>query len=280
MTTGPSRLPALLATDLDGTLLRDDHTVSPRTAAALAAAEDAGVDVLFVTGRPAWMLARVAAVLPRHGMVVCNNGAAVVDVRGGTDAPRFVTVDPLAGGTALAAVEALRRAVPGTMFAVERTHSYHREADFPPVYLTAGSAPRPVEELLDGDHDDAPVLKVLAHHPALDPADFLALARGAAGDHVQVTQALPMALVDLSARGVSKGSALARHCAERGIAAEEVVAFGDMPNDVEMLAWAGTSYAMGNAHPAALAAATHRTADNNGDGVAVVIEHLLATAHR
>jgi hydroxymethylpyrimidine pyrophosphatase-like HAD family hydrolase len=49
-----------------------------------------------------------------------------------------------------------------------------------------------------------------------------------------------------------------------------------MPNDVEMLTWAGTSYAMGNAHPAVIAAASGRTVANNEDGVAVVIEKILA----
>lgn len=76
--------------------------------------------------------------------------------------------------------------------------------------------------------------------------------------------------------GVSKARTLAEYCAERGVLAEEVVAFGDMPNDVEMLHWAGTSYAMANAHPAALSAASRRTLTNEEDGVAVVLEHLLA----
>lgn len=56
----------------------------------------------------------------------------------------------------------------------------------------------------------------------------------------------------------------------------EVVAFGDMPNDVEMLSWAGTSYAMGNAHPDVIAAASGRTVANNEDGVALVIERILS----
>lgn len=75
---------------------------------------------------------------------------------------------------------------------------------------------------------------------------------------------------------MSKASTLALCCAERGISSDEVVAFGDMPNDVEMLTWAGTSYAMGNAHPDVLAAASGETLTNEEDGVAVVIEQILA----
>ncbi len=91
-----------------------------------------------------------------------------------------------------------------------------------------------------------------------------------------MTRSSPSALLELSGCGVSKASTLALCCAERGISHEEVVAFGDMPNDVEMLTWAGQSYAMGNAHPDVVAAASGRTVANNEDGVAVVIEQLLA----
>ena len=54
-----------------------------------------------------------------------------------------------------------------------------------------------------------------------------------------------------------------------------MIAFGDMPNDLPMLEWAGTSYAVANAHPTVLTAADHVTASNDDDGVAVVVEQLL-----
>lgn len=99
-------------------------------------------------------------------------------------------------------------------------------------------------------------------------------------DRASFTRSSPTALLEVSGPGVSKASTLELCCAERGISAAEVVAFGDMPNDVEMLSWAGTSYAMGNAHPAALAAASGRTVTNNEDGVAVVIERIIAERAR
>lgn len=122
------------------------------------------------------------------------------------------------------------------------------------------------------------MLKLLAQHPELDPDEFLAVAREAAGDRASFTRSSPTALIEISALGVSKASTLARCCAERGITAEEVVAFGDMPNDIEMLSWAGRGYAMGNAHPEVLTAASGRTVGNNEDGVAVVIEQLVTEA--
>ncbi|WP_184503112.1 Cof-type HAD-IIB family hydrolase [Streptomyces botrytidirepellens] len=267
--------PRLIATDLDGTLLRDDKTVSDRTVEALAAAERAGIEVFFVTGRPARWMDVVSAHVHGHGLAICANGAAVVDLHQGG---LLVEVRPLAAGRALAVVEALRRAAPGTSFAVERSGGIFYEPEYPPFHLDPGAIIAPAEKLLEDGfpHADTPVLKLLAHHKELAPDAFLQLARTAAGEHGAFTRSSPSALLEVSGPGVSKASTLAMCCAERGIAAEEVVAFGDMPNDLEMLTWAGTSYAMANAHPEVLAATTHRTGANTEDGVAAVIERILA----
>ncbi|MEU5180123.1 HAD-IIB family hydrolase [Streptomyces longwoodensis] len=270
--------PRLIATDLDGTLLRDDKTVSPRTVAALAAAEQAGIDVFFVTGRPARWMDVVSEHVHGHGLAICGNGAAVVDLHGGSGAHRFVKVRELPRQNALDAVGLLRDAAPGTVYAVEQTYGFHQEPDYPKLHMETPDDLAPAEELLapDGVASREPILKILAYHPTLDPDAFLTVARLSVGDRANVTRSSPSALLELSGPEVSKASTLALCCAERGISHEEVVAFGDMPNDLEMLTWAGRSYAMGNAHPDVLAAASGRTADNNEDGVALVIEQLLA----
>jgi hydroxymethylpyrimidine pyrophosphatase-like HAD family hydrolase len=82
--------------------------------------------------------------------------------------------------------------------------------------------------------------------------------------------------VEVMAAGVTKALALAELCAERGIAASEVVAVGDHTNDLPMLRWAGRGVAMGNAHPSVLAEIKEHTASNVDDGLALVIESLLA----
>ncbi|MFJ4712853.1 Cof-type HAD-IIB family hydrolase [Streptomyces sp. NPDC088785] len=281
--TPGTRLPApsaprLIATDLDGTLLRDDKTVSPRTVAALAAAEEAGIEVFFVTGRPARWMDVVSAHVHGHGLAICGNGAAVVDLHEGPGKYRFAKIRDLAVPDTLEVVRVLRAAAPGTAFAVERTGGLHHEPTYPPLHVEPGESVAPAEKLLAGDSDvaDQPVLKLLAYHPDLAPDAFLALARTAVGDLAAVTRSSPSALLEISARTVSKASTLELCCRERGISPAEVVAFGDMPNDMEMLAWAGTSYAMGNAHPDVLTVATGVTATNNEDGVARVIEELLA----
>ena len=270
--------PRLIATDLDGTLLRDDKSVSPRTVAALAAAEEAGIEVFFVTGRPARWMDVVSAHVHGHGLAICGNGAAVVDLHGGPGKHRFVKVRELPRENALDAVRLLRQAVPGTVYAVEQTYGFHQEPAYPKLHMEVPDDLLPAEEILapGGRAAAEPVLKILAFHPELDPDAFLTLARLALGDRANVTRSSPSALLEISGPDVSKASTLALCCAERGISHEEVVAFGDMPNDVEMLTWAGRSYAMGNAHPDVVAAASGRTVANNDDGVAVVIERMLA----
>ncbi|WP_320780658.1 Cof-type HAD-IIB family hydrolase [Streptomyces sp. CRN 30] len=267
--------PRLIATDLDGTLLRDDKSVSPRTVAALSAAEKAGIEVFFVTGRPARWMDVVSDHVHGHGLAICGNGAAVVDLHG--TAPRFVKVRDLARKNALDTVRLLREAAPGTVYAVEQTYGFNQEPDYPKLHLEVPDILLSAEELLgpDGPAPDEPVLKILAFHPTIDPDAFLTLARLAVGDRANVTRSSPSALLEISGPDVSKASTLALCCAERGISHEEVVAFGDMPNDVEMLTWAGQSYAMGNAHPDVVAAASGQTVANNEDGVAIVIERML-----
>ena len=79
-------------------------------------------------------------------------------------------------------------------------------------------------------------------------------------------------LIEISAPGTTKGTGLARLAAELGIAPAEVLAVGDMPNDLSMLRWAGLGVAMGNAHPEAVEAADEVTAPNTDDGLARVLE--------
>ena len=128
----------------------------------------------------------------------------------------------------------------------------------------------PLPEILDGD-----VVKMLALHQDHAPLDYWQRVEAAVGGAVTTTWSSTNALVEMSGAGVTKASTLARVCAERGVDASEVVAFGDMPNDVDMLRWVGTSYAMENGHAHAREAAEHVAPRNDEDGVAQVLERLL-----
>ncbi|MEZ0092782.1 HAD family hydrolase [Streptacidiphilus sp. EB129] len=270
--TSPRRAPRLVATDLDGTLLRSDGTVSARTRAALTLAEDAGLCIVFVTGRPPRWMESLTEVIGRHGVAICSNGGAVYDVR----RKELVESFPLRVADSLAVVQALRAELPGVSFAFEYPDGFSHEAAYNAQMYDAGAVEQvaPAERILSGP-DARTVFKILAKHPTLDPDEMLRRALAVAGDLAEITRSSPM--LEISATGVSKASTLARWCAERGVAAEEVVAFGDMPNDLRMLAWAGTAYAVANAHPEVLAATEGRAGDHDDDGVAAVLESLVAS---
>jgi hydroxymethylpyrimidine pyrophosphatase-like HAD family hydrolase len=165
-------------------------------------------------------------------------------------------------------VAALRRDVPGIAFAVEKgLHGFGREQSYVPRWDNGEVLVAPVEELVSTG-----VVKLLARHEELGSDDLLARARASLGTSVECTHSSSDGLLEISAGGVSKASGLASLAQEWGVAAEEVIAFGDMPNDLPMLAWAGRSVGMANAHPEVLAAVDEVTATNDEDGVAQVLE--------
>jgi Cof subfamily protein (haloacid dehalogenase superfamily) len=257
----------LIATDLDGTLVHSDRTVTERTRKALLAAEAAGIAVVFVTGRPLRWAEEVFEHVGGHGLAIVSNGALVWDVAG--DVAR--TLRPIEPAVGLEVCRLIREAVPGTSFAVEKLEGISLEPTFHERHEVPDGAPRgTLVEILD-----APALKLLARHEELDAQEFWDRAAAAVGDRVVITWSSASALLEISAAGVTKASTLELLCAEHGISSTEVLALGDMPNDIAMLAWAGTSYAMGNAHPTVREVADHVARTNDEDGVALVIEELL-----
>ncbi len=259
--------PRLVATDLDGTLLHSDGVVTPRTRAVLAELDARGIPVVFTTGRPIRWMEDLWADVGGHGLAICSNGALVYDVsrravRDFRAVPREV---------ALSIAGQLRESVPGTMFAIEHTAGWASEVDFP--RHPDDRAERVSGDLGDIFRDD--VVKVLAVHRELDPEEFWRQVDTVVGDQVVTTWSSSSALVEISASGVTKATRLASLAAEMGIEAAEVLAFGDMPNDLAMLAWAGTSYAMTNAHPSVRDVADHLAPSNDDDGVAVVLSDLF-----
>ena len=259
--------PRLVATDLDGTLLHSDGTVTARTRAVLEALDRRGVPVVFTTGRPIRWMEDLWDDVGGHGLAICSNGGIVYDVaarrvRDFRAVPREVGLDVAA---------LVRDAVPGTAFAVEHPGGWASEVAFP---RHPDDAPtRTQGEWTDIYRDD--VVKILATHPDLEPEEFWRRVEGAVGERVTCTWSSAFALVEISAEGVTKAATLAMLADEMGVVPDDVLAFGDMPNDLAMLAWAGTSYAMANAHPSVLDAADHVAPPNDDDGVARVLAEVF-----
>lgn len=259
----------LIATDLDGTLLRPDGSVSARSVDALRAAEDAGIVVVVATGRPPRWVHPVAEHLEHTGLAICANGAVVVDLH----TERVLETRPLSRDAVLKVAGVIRSGVPGVAFAVETTsRGFGQEPGYHTHLDDFRNEPwvAPIEDLAADD-----VVKLLVRHEEMNPDELLYLARALAGDVAELTHSSKSALLEVSAAGVTKASTLARLADSHGIGPEEVVVFGDMPNDLPMLAWAGHGYAMANAHPDVLAAVERFAPANDEDGVAQVIERLL-----
>ena len=259
--------PRLVATDLDGTLLHSDGTVTARTRAVLDELDDRGVPVVFTTGRPIRWMEQLWDAVGGHGLAICSNGGIVYDVA--ERRVRDFSAVPREVGMQVA--ELVRAAVPGTTFAVEHTSGWASESAFPRHPDDAETRHQGTWESIYVDD----VVKVLAVHPDLDPEDFWRQVEAAVGELVTTTWSSTFALVEISAAGVTKATTLARVAAEMGLGPEDVVAFGDMPNDLPMLGWAGTSYAMANAHDSVRDLADHLAPGNDDDGVAVVLADLF-----
>jgi Cof subfamily protein (haloacid dehalogenase superfamily) len=258
----------LVASDLDGTLLLPDETVSERTRAALAAAKEAGITVVLVSGRQPRSLGPIAERIGVGGIAICANGALIWDL----DAETLVDATPLAADLAARLVHALREAIPGVLFAVELESGFGHERGWAedPAAVRPDALEADALELITG-----PVVKLLLRHPTLPFAELADKARQAIGDDAVATWA-GLRLVEISAAGVTKAYALERLCDRLGIDASEVVAVGDMPNDLAMLNWAGTAVAVANATQEVLEVADEVTAANVEDGVAQLLERILA----
>ncbi|MBJ7358109.1 HAD family hydrolase [Nocardioides sp.] len=255
--------PRLVATDLDGTLVRSDGSVSDYTRDVLVQLEDRGIPVVFVTGRPLRWAEDVFEHVGSHGLAIVSNGALVWDV-----ARSQVHLErPVAPDTAREVCRLLREAVPGSAYAVETLDGISLEPEFMERHpLPAGARRASIEALLS-----RPLLKLLARHEELGPQDYWDAAEAAVGHLMTITWSSSSTLLEMSGPGVTKASSLELLARDLGVEAADVIAFGDMPNDLPMLTWAGTSYAMADAHPSVREAAGHLAPGHDEDGVAQVL---------
>jgi hypothetical protein len=266
--------PRLLATDLDGTLLRPDGSVSPRTAAALRSAPAAGLDVVFVTARPHRWLAPIAPLVGPHGVAICANGASVAVVASRT----LVEQHGMSAEVTAAVAGRLRAALgPSTRLAVESATGLARELGFESGHRVPSGSPQAarIEDVL------TPVtLKLLVRTGEPDsfehPDRFIAQIAAAIDGLASVSSSGADGLGEIAAPGVTKAGTLAGWAAGRGVEPAQVWAVGDAPNDLPMLTWAGRAFAVANAHPDVLAVADEVLPSNAADGVAALLERMVA----
>ncbi|UNO40876.1 HAD family hydrolase [Streptomyces sp. MST-110588] len=260
----------LVATDLDGTLLRSDDTISRRTRDALAAATAAGAAHIVVTGRAAPWTRHILDSLDYRGIAVCGQGGQVYHA-GEHRLLTSVTLDRQLAGLALAKIEA---EIGPLLLAASRDGLDGDVVVAPGYRIQEGPLPH---VMIDdpGDLWAAPINKLYLQHPRLDDDALAEAARTVAGDLVGVTMAGP-GIVELLPLGLSKATGLSLAARRLGVKAADTIAFGDMPNDIPMFGWAAHGVAMANAHPSLKAVANEVTTANDEDGIAVVLERVFA----
>ena len=256
----------MVVTDMDGTLLDGSGSrVSERNIAALQRAAEVGARVVVATGRPIWWLGPVIDA-GFTGTAVCMNGAVVYDIAAGD----IIASSPLTPNTMQHFVTELERTIGGFALAAERLgvslqsciaeEHYHHPWEF--GYFRRADRSTVLAE---------PAAKLLVRG-GNDSGALAAAARATGVDSVHVTYSTDDGLIEVAAAGVNKGTALAELASRWRIDPADVIAFGDMPNDLEMLGWAGHAVAMANAHPDVTAIAAEIAADHHDDGVARVLE--------
>ena len=257
--------------DLDGTLLRSDRTLSPATIQMLEALRRQRVPFVVATARTPRAVQRIVG--HRHlGLVVCANGAIVWDAA----ADEMVQEVCFPAASLADALSRVQRTIPDIAVAL---HSARR------MFLDE----RYIALRVKGLDDDAPMsaagegagrmVMVALRHPRLGAEDLLAPVTDAFAGLGSASHAGP-SVVDVVPAGITKGGTAAGVLADLGCPPDATAVFGDMPNDLPLFAWAGWSAAVANAHPKVLAAADQVVPGNDDDGVARTVARLFRDAGR
>ncbi|KAB3523600.1 HAD family hydrolase [Corynebacterium zhongnanshanii] len=273
----PAEPPLLVVSDIDGTLVDSRERVSPRMRELVVAMKRAGTVFTLASGRPARWLLPILEQLPVRPVCVCANGAVTYD--SATDT--VLHARTLAPEVMSQVVETIAAHYPQLGFGVERAGAGAFDADgnlfavsrtFQHVWAEEAHVVEPMDQLTG-----TPATKLLVRSPNMTSAELFELVNPLV-DHTvaNVTYSWDGGLVEIAAPGVSKRLALEELAADLGVDRRQVVAFGDMPNDVDMIRWAGWGVAMGNADASLSSIADEITTTNDDDGVARVLSRWFS----
>ena len=269
----------LLAIDIDGTLLNPQFQISSADLAALRRARESGVEIILVTGRRHTFALPIAQQLGFDLWLICSNGAVTRSLSGETfhrDLLPLETCRELCrvmgefrGQTVLTFDREGRGAIvlehlEGMASSIQRWLEKNMEyIDFV----------IPIEKSLTEDPVQSMFCGTVSHmRQALDVLEACGLPITVLRTEYPVRD---LSIVDVLNVGCSKGHAVERWANYRGISREQVMAIGDNYNDIEMLAFAGRPFIMGNASEELLDRGWSRTRSNADNGVAAAIEHVL-----
>jgi Cof subfamily protein (haloacid dehalogenase superfamily) len=267
-------LPKLVATDLDGTLVRSDDTVSAYTHQVLARVSAAGIPIVGATGRGPRLTELVRADIPAASYLVMGGGGRVVDVTE-PDAPIVLRDERLDGATLADLLLTLERAVGTLSVLIEASDTAQA-----PLWGDVNPAwpyPTLVEARVRTEALAGPVIKGFAYHHHYNADQLLAVARRLIDPSVATVTQAGLGYIEICPPGVDKATGLAVVAQVLGVDPDDVLVFGDMPNDLPMFEWAGFGrVAVANAHAQVRELADEITLSNDADGVATYLDAMLS----
>ena len=262
----------LIVADMDGTLLDPASRLTERTINALRAAEDAGAGVVLASGRMPCALRYFIETLNITAPLIAYNGALIADPRTEETLGSF-PIDAALGREIAGACEEMDlhiQAYEGDAFWCATANQFAKDYQ---TFLNCSVRLEAVGEKLSRWLTfDTP--KMLAIDTAQRVAQALPLLRERFAGRVKIATSNPK-FIEFVSPAAGKAVALARVSEITGVKREEIIAFGDGLNDLDMLEWAGTSCAMENGAPEVKARSTRVVPSNAEDGVAQAVEALL-----
>lgn len=273
--SSPASAPRLIISDIDGTFIDSAGRVSPRLRDVVVRAVRGGAQFALATGRPHRWLIPVLDQLPLTPVCVCANGAVVYDPATDSVLHAF-ELAPDAMAEVVAEVERVFAGIPHG-YGVERVGSSALDPEDECFLITPEYNPDAWDSRF-GVVDKQELVRVsaaklLVRCPAMTSAEMFDLIAPVVDEDVaHVTYSMDEGLIEISRPGVNKAAGATVLAQRYGVEPAEVVAFGDMPNDLELLRWAGWGVAMANAAPVLHDTADEVTSTNDEHGVAAVLE--------
>lgn len=264
----------LIAADLDDTLLDENSQISPRNREAIQKAVERGVWFIIATGR---MFKTSVSYLKDLGL---NGDCPIINYHGAliktSQSKKVILHQPLENKLALAVIEKAEQQNCHVSLFIDDNLYINEESEYSRYYQSMAKVDlRPVGSLsiyLKNNGANPSKISIIRWDGTIDHIE--ANLRNDFGEKLSILQSRPYFL-EITDQKATKGQALRWLAEQQGIKPEEVIAFGDGHNDLDMISYAGLGVAVANARSELLQAADLVTASNSEDGVAEVIEKYV-----